>query len=275
MELLENPVRPYAWGSRTVIAELRGEPTPSPHPEAEMWLGAHPGDPSHLVGRDGGRTSLLDAVARGPRGAARCGPVRQVVGEPAVPAQGARGGRAAEPAGAPERGPGRRGLRAGERRRHPRRRAHPQLPRRQPQARADLRAHRVPRAGRLPRVRADTSRCCARWTSPSWPRTSALLAAQPDARGPARPVHHVDHPSAVGARPRGARAADGLRTAGPGRRRVRPRGADGAGAVRALPGRRGRARRAAAQPGSCWRRARRSTCPPATCTPTCPAPASS
>ncbi len=68
MELLENPVRPYAWGSRTVIAELRGEPTPSPHPEAEMWLGAHPGDPSHLVGRDGRRTSLLDAVRSDPEG---------------------------------------------------------------------------------------------------------------------------------------------------------------------------------------------------------------
>ena len=81
MELLDNPVRPYAWGSRTVIAELRGEPMPSPHPEAEMWLGAHPGDPSHLVGRDGQRTSLLDAVRGGSRGAARCGPVRRVVGE--------------------------------------------------------------------------------------------------------------------------------------------------------------------------------------------------
>jgi mannose-6-phosphate isomerase len=68
VELLENPVRPYAWGSRTVIAELRGEPTPSPHPEAEMWLGAHPGDPSHLVGRDGRRTSLLDAVRSDPEG---------------------------------------------------------------------------------------------------------------------------------------------------------------------------------------------------------------
>ena len=68
MELLENPVRPYAWGSRTVIAELRGEPTPSPHPEAEMWLGAHPGDPSYLVGRDGRRTSLLDAVRSDPEG---------------------------------------------------------------------------------------------------------------------------------------------------------------------------------------------------------------
>ncbi|MBL8928282.1 MAG: mannose-6-phosphate isomerase, class I [Pseudonocardia sp.] len=68
MELLENPVRPYAWGSRTVIAELRGEPTPSPYPEAEMWLGAHPGDPSHLVGHDGRRTSLLDAVRSDPHG---------------------------------------------------------------------------------------------------------------------------------------------------------------------------------------------------------------
>jgi mannose-6-phosphate isomerase len=63
---MDNPVRPYAWGSRTVIAELLGRPTPSPHPEAEMWLGAHPGDPSHLVGGDGGRVSLLDAVRADP-----------------------------------------------------------------------------------------------------------------------------------------------------------------------------------------------------------------
>jgi mannose-6-phosphate isomerase len=63
---MDNPVRPYAWGSRTVIAELLGRPTPSPHPEAEMWLGAHPGDPSHLVGGDGGRVSLFDAVRADP-----------------------------------------------------------------------------------------------------------------------------------------------------------------------------------------------------------------
>ena len=66
MELLDNPVRPYAWGSRTVIAELLGRPTPSAHPEAELWLGAHPGDPSHLVGADGRRTSLLDALRADP-----------------------------------------------------------------------------------------------------------------------------------------------------------------------------------------------------------------
>ncbi|MEU7816770.1 mannose-6-phosphate isomerase, class I [Pseudonocardia sp. NPDC049154] len=68
MELLENPVRPYAWGSRTVIADLLGESVPSPHPQAEMWLGAHPGDPSRIVYPDGGRASLLDALTGDPEG---------------------------------------------------------------------------------------------------------------------------------------------------------------------------------------------------------------
>jgi mannose-6-phosphate isomerase len=76
VELLDNPVRPYAWGSRTVIAGLLGRPTPSPHPEAEMWLGAHPGNPSHLVAADGTRTSLLDAVRANPD--ALLGPDRAV-----------------------------------------------------------------------------------------------------------------------------------------------------------------------------------------------------
>lgn len=63
MELLHNPVRPYAWGSRTVIAELLGEPVPSAHPQAEMWFGAHPGDPSRLATT---RTSLVDAIRADP-----------------------------------------------------------------------------------------------------------------------------------------------------------------------------------------------------------------
>lgn len=66
MELLDNPVRRYAWGSRTVIAALQGRPVPSPHPEAELWLGAHPGDPSCLLFPDGRRTSLLDELAADP-----------------------------------------------------------------------------------------------------------------------------------------------------------------------------------------------------------------
>lgn len=65
MELLQNPVRTYSWGSRTVIAELLGEEVPAPHPQAELWLGAHPGDPSHLV-HDGVRRSLLDVIGADP-----------------------------------------------------------------------------------------------------------------------------------------------------------------------------------------------------------------
>ena len=67
MELLHNAVRPYAWGSRTTIAELLGRPVPAPHPEAELWMGAHPGDPSKVIGPDGERLSLLDLVEADPQ----------------------------------------------------------------------------------------------------------------------------------------------------------------------------------------------------------------
>ncbi len=66
MQLLDNPVRPYAWGSRSVIASLLGRPVPSPHPQAELWLGAHPADPSHLVRGGGRRRSLLEEVTEDP-----------------------------------------------------------------------------------------------------------------------------------------------------------------------------------------------------------------
>ncbi|MGQ0573498.1 MAG: mannose-6-phosphate isomerase, class I [Pseudonocardia sp.] len=67
MDLLDNPVRPYAWGSRTVIAELLGRPSPSAHPQAELWFGAHPADPSRIV-RDGRPRSLVEEVAADPAG---------------------------------------------------------------------------------------------------------------------------------------------------------------------------------------------------------------
>ena len=63
MQLLSNRVRPYAWGSRTTIAELLGREVPAPHPEAELWLGAHPGDPSAVVDADGAKRSLIDVLA--------------------------------------------------------------------------------------------------------------------------------------------------------------------------------------------------------------------
>jgi mannose-6-phosphate isomerase len=68
VNLLRNAVRPYAWGSRTAIATLVGRPVPAPHPEAELWMGAHPDDPSMVVGADGSERSLLDLVAEDPAG---------------------------------------------------------------------------------------------------------------------------------------------------------------------------------------------------------------
>lgn len=67
MHLLHGALRTYAWGSRTAIAELCGRPVPSDHPEAELWLGAHPANPSEL--RVGAATvSLLDTITEDPSG---------------------------------------------------------------------------------------------------------------------------------------------------------------------------------------------------------------
>ncbi|QZT63700.1 mannose-6-phosphate isomerase, class I [Mycolicibacterium austroafricanum] len=67
MHLLKGAVRTYAWGSRTAIAEFVGAPSPTAHPEAELWFGAHPGDPAYLKTEDGDR-SLLDALRADPEG---------------------------------------------------------------------------------------------------------------------------------------------------------------------------------------------------------------
>lgn len=48
MYRLTAPVRGYAWGSRTAIAALQSRPVPSDGPEAELWMGAHPGAPAIL-----------------------------------------------------------------------------------------------------------------------------------------------------------------------------------------------------------------------------------
>ncbi|KID28383.1 mannose-6-phosphate isomerase, type 1 [Prauserella sp. Am3] len=74
VELLQGAVRAYAWGSRTTIPELLGRPVPSPHPEAELWFGAHPGDPARVLRSDGTETTLLEVVDADPDGqlGARC-----------------------------------------------------------------------------------------------------------------------------------------------------------------------------------------------------------
>jgi mannose-6-phosphate isomerase len=59
---LRSTVRHYDWGSRTVIPELLGEPSPADKPYAELWMGAHPDEPSVLA--DG--TALDKAIATEP-----------------------------------------------------------------------------------------------------------------------------------------------------------------------------------------------------------------
>ncbi|WP_046316252.1 mannose-6-phosphate isomerase, class I [Mycobacterium sp. UM_Kg1] len=74
MEQLRGAIRTYAWGSRTAIAEFTGRPVPAAHPEAELWLGAHPGDPACLE-TDTGEVSLLSVLTRDPEG--QLGPLAQ------------------------------------------------------------------------------------------------------------------------------------------------------------------------------------------------------
>jgi len=62
---LRNPIQGYAWGSRRALAEFVGDAAPSPEPQAELWIGAHPSAPSELC--VGGRWQPLDAcIARDP-----------------------------------------------------------------------------------------------------------------------------------------------------------------------------------------------------------------
>lgn len=47
MFILTNAIRDYPWGSRTHIPRFLGQ-TPLDSPAAELWMGAHEGDPSRL-----------------------------------------------------------------------------------------------------------------------------------------------------------------------------------------------------------------------------------
>ncbi|MGW0885057.1 mannose-6-phosphate isomerase, class I [Streptomyces sp. NPDC002671] len=60
MDRLDNTIRPYAWGSPTAIAHLLGV-EPTGEPQAEMWMGAHPGAPSRTA-----RGTLVEVIDAGP-----------------------------------------------------------------------------------------------------------------------------------------------------------------------------------------------------------------
>lgn len=64
---ITNTPRDYAWGSRTAIPELLGR-TVTGQPQAELWLGAHPGSPSVVVNPAmvGGADTLADWIREEP-----------------------------------------------------------------------------------------------------------------------------------------------------------------------------------------------------------------
>ncbi len=90
MDLLRGAIRTYAWGSRTAIAEFTGRPSPAAHPEAELWFGAHPGDPA-LLETDTGERSLLEAIKADPEGQLGAASRERVRRRTAVPGEGACG----------------------------------------------------------------------------------------------------------------------------------------------------------------------------------------
>ena len=63
---LDSSIRPYAWGSVTAIPELLGQ-VPTGEPAAELWLGAHPDEPSRWREHPD-RTGLDELIAADPVG---------------------------------------------------------------------------------------------------------------------------------------------------------------------------------------------------------------
>jgi mannose-6-phosphate isomerase len=49
ISILKNPVQNYAWGSRTFIQQLMGDPVPADKPQAELWMGVHHKAPSQVL----------------------------------------------------------------------------------------------------------------------------------------------------------------------------------------------------------------------------------
>lgn len=65
---ITNTPRDYAWGSPGAISGLLGR-EPAPGPEAELWLGAHPGSPSRILNPEsvGGAADLVEWIAADPQ----------------------------------------------------------------------------------------------------------------------------------------------------------------------------------------------------------------
>ncbi|WP_449279591.1 mannose-6-phosphate isomerase, class I [Leucobacter sp. GX0328] len=62
---IKNTPRTYAWGSRNAIPELLGE-QPTGEPQAELWLGTHPGSPASVAKATHDPHTLIDLVDSDP-----------------------------------------------------------------------------------------------------------------------------------------------------------------------------------------------------------------
>ena len=130
------PVLPLGQ-SRTVIPELLGEPVPADRPHAELWIGAHPDEPSALLD---GRAAGQGASTPSPRPCSAA-PVRRALRRPAA---------------VPDEGAGRRHARCRCRRTPPPSRPRPGSPRRRrPGSRTTTRPARS-------RTRSTSPSCCSR-----------------------------------------------------------------------------------------------------------------
>lgn len=62
---IENTPRAYAWGSRDALPEMLGT-SPTGEPQAELWLGAHPGSPATVAKATPAKQTLIDLIKSDP-----------------------------------------------------------------------------------------------------------------------------------------------------------------------------------------------------------------
>ncbi|QBE49435.1 mannose-6-phosphate isomerase, class I [Leucobacter triazinivorans] len=62
---IENTPRAYAWGSRDALPDMLGT-APNGEPQAELWLGTHPGSPAHVAKATPQAHTLIDLVESDP-----------------------------------------------------------------------------------------------------------------------------------------------------------------------------------------------------------------
>ena len=275
VHLLRGAVRTYAWGSRTAIAEFTGAPSPTPHPEAELWFGGAPGRPGVAADRAPGtaRCSTRCAPTRkansdrwfGTASATRCRSWSRC----SPPTSRCRCRRTRAPSRRSRASPARSGWASpsSSPTRNYRDRSHkPELLVALSPFEA-LAGFRPPPHGRSTLMRALGG---GRARPVRQPARRAVRR-----RRAARAVHDVDHRPQPDLDVLVPAVIDGaINYVRSGEQEFARRGQDRARTRRALSRRRRRAGLDAAQPDHAAARARRSTCPPATCTPTCTASAS-